>query len=319
MSLRITVKNLVSALLGSATLCVERRAVVATALCLTMCLSGQLFGQNTALSQTPEYASLPASDQTSSGYPLYAKLNPPLTNPSASNATTLEAPALETKAEPSTTKLPKKTKAKTTAKSPPKKAAKIAVKAEPSEDEEADEDDSESDNPEQKAESKKPGYYPQNWDVYRDQNPYPIDPRKPCHPCVSPIETRPRTHLALPGLKGRPYSDREPGACNCGKRSGVTKKPNYSPYWPSVFNAKFEEHFPRKAAKRAANFCKPRLNDVFNKFGTFKLIDYHRCDLANDPYGCLGESKQLLSGSGVAGVGFRQPGQPVNRGFHFPQ
>ena len=259
----------------------------------------------------------------------YAKLNPPLSSPPAAeapslngptlNGPSLNAPTVETKAEPVlTSKLPKKPKAKKPAAGPPKKAAKIAVKADLDEEDESDDEDDESETAKKEA-AQKPGYYPKNWDVYRDQNPYPIDPRKPCHTCVSPVETRPLTRHALPGLKGRPYSEREPGACHCGKRSGVTKKPNYSPYWPSVLNAKFEEHFPRKAAIRAANFGKPRLNDIFNKFGTFKLIDYHRCDLANDPYGCLGESKQIPGVSNVAGVGFRQPGQPVNRGFHFPQ
>ena len=162
----------------------------------------------------------------------------------------------------------------------------------------------------------KQGHYPLNWKVYRDRNPYPVDPRKPCHPCVEPPEVRPVTRLALPGLNGRPYKESEIGGCPCGKRHGVTKLPNFSPYWPSVTNAALEEHFPKLAAKAASNYCKPKFNDWLNGLGTFKLIDYKRCDPVKDPYGCLGESQHF---SRVFGVGFRQPGQPIDRGFHFPR
>lgn len=264
------------------------------------CIALTCFGEAQTTNQSTQAPHVPSQPAT---YPLFAKLNPP-------------APSIPSKASKasSTVKPPFRWPAKLTAKPatklPPKKATLKIAAAESKAD--ADEDGQEK---EKKAEQQ--SYYPLNWDVHRDPNPYPIDPRKPCHPCVEPVETRPHTRLALPGLKGRPYKERELGACHCGKRRGVTKKPNYSPYWPSVLNAKFEEHFPDKAAKRAANFCKPRFNDIFNKFGTFKLIDYHRSDPTYDPYGCLGESKQF---SRVAGVGFRQPGQPVARGgFGFPQ
>ena len=263
------------------------------------CLASAGFGQTQSDALPALTPPAPTPSPTAS-YPLFAKLNP-TAKPSPSKGSGTIKPPFRWPAKlsaPPATKLPPK---KTTAPSSSK----------PKTNEGADSGEAKEKKPE------KQSYYPMNWDVYRDQNPYPIDPRKPCHPCVEPVETRPHTKLALPGLKGRPYKERVLGACRCGSKRGVTKKPNYSPYWPSVLNAKFEEHFPNKAAKRAANYCKPRFNDIFNKFGTFKLIDYHRSDPNRDPYGCLGESKQF---SRVAGVGFRQPGQPVDRGgFAFPQ
>lgn len=160
-----------------------------------------------------------------------------------------------------------------------------------------------------------------NFDIYRDRNPLPIDPRKPCNECVTrqadPCEKKCKL-ACLPGFKGQPFRDREPGGCKCGKCcTSKKKRPLLSVYWPSVLNAVCEEHDPVKAAQRAANLNRFRINNLFDCVGGFELSPYERCDngycgKGRDRYGCLGESRYLQSN--VGGVGFRVPGQPVARG-----
>lgn len=87
----------------------------------------------------------------------------------------------------------------------------------------------------------------------------------------------------------------------------------FSVYWPRPFSAKLDDRFPAKASERYQPCQKDRIVDVFDKLESFKLIDYQRRDNGyvgpdSDPYGCLGENRQL---SRVAGVGYRFPSQPA--------
>ena len=66
---------------------------------------------------------------------------------------------------------------------------------------------------------------------FRNRNVFPVSPGKPCNPCTHPAATRPRTRLDLPGLHGRPYQDKEPGGCLCGKKC-CPKCNQFSVYWP---------------------------------------------------------------------------------------
>lgn len=158
-----------------------------------------------------------------------------------------------------------------------------------------------------------------NYDVYRDRNPLPIDPRKPCGICTNPNLAGGcccGRHCDAPGRHGRPYQEREPGGCKCGDKKCGKCKPMFSLNWPRPFSAKLDEHFPARAAERYSP-CQPkRIVDVFDKFIDFKLVDYQRkdngyCGKGADPYGCLGESRMVASG--VAGVGYRFPSVPVDR------
>ena len=160
-----------------------------------------------------------------------------------------------------------------------------------------------------------------SYDIYRDRNPLPIDPRKPCGICTNPNRhcgcgNGCRAHCDAPGLHGKPYQEREPGACRCGDKKLAKSKPMFSQYWPRPFSAKLDEHFPQQAADRYRPCQKKRIVDAFDKFADFKLIDYQRkdngyCGEDSDPYGCLGESRIIASG--VAGVGYRFPSVPVDR------
>jgi hypothetical protein len=139
--------------------------------------------------------------------------------------------------------------------------------------------------------------------IYRDRDPLPVDPRKPCNPCVRPEKTLPRCCCDLPGLRGRPYMDKEPGGCLCGKKK-QPKHPQFSVDWPRPFSACLDDHFPGKAAQRYEPCQKKRCLDVFDSLETFKLINYQRkdngyCGRGSDPYGCLGESRYR---SRVAGI-----------------
>ena len=97
---------------------------------------------------------------------------------------------------------------------------------------------------------------PVNFDIYRDRNTLPVDPRKPCNECVTrQTNGCKKCKLAcLPGFQGRPFRETEPGGCRCGKRCASKKnRPLFSVYWPSVANAIREEHHPCREARRAAN------------------------------------------------------------------
>lgn len=169
------------------------------------------------------------------------------------------------------------------------------------------------------AKKKKPNPPAISYDIYRDRNPLPIDPRKPCGICTNPADPSGcgcGPLVDAPGLHGKPFQEREPGACRCGDKKCGKCKPMFSLYWPRSFSAKLDEHFPAKAAARYSPCQKKRLVDAFDKFADFKLIDYHRKDNGysgedSDPYGCLGENRMLESG--VAGVGYRFPSVPVDR------
>ena len=159
-----------------------------------------------------------------------------------------------------------------------------------------------------------------NFDIYRDRSPLPIDPRKPCNECTTrQTDGCEKSCLdCVPGWKGQPYRDLEPGGCKCSKRCrGKKRKPFFSIYWPSVLNAVREEHHPNKAARRDANLNYFRINNLFDCLGGFELSAYERCDNGycgpgRDRFGCLGESRYLQSN--VTGVDFRPPAQPVPRG-----
>ena len=165
-----------------------------------------------------------------------------------------------------------------------------------------------------------------DYEIYRDRNPYPVDPRKPCNPCTRRKNDPPCTacqarrqkkHDRIPAFQGRPHQDKEPGGCLCGKKKQKFKKPNINIYWPAMFAGVREELHPQKAAFDAATHDRVRLVDCFDCLGGFEVSPYQRrdngyCGHGRDRYGCLGESRQLQSN--VFGVGFRQPGQPVERG-----
>ena len=169
---------------------------------------------------------------------------------------------------------------------------------------------------------KKPGPKPVlDYEIYRDRNPLPIDPRKPCQPCLKrqgcSCSKCCQLHETY-GFQGRPYREREPGGCLCGKNHERKKKrPFFSVYWPSVCNAICEEHHPNLALRKQ-DPCRFRLSSLFDNLGGFELLPcYERPDNGysgpwRDRYGCLGESKFL--NSQVSGVDFRLPGQPVSPG-----
>lgn len=167
------------------------------------------------------------------------------------------------------------------------------------------------------AKKKKPNPPTTNYDIYRDRNPLPIDPRKPCGICTNPTGATGCGPLCdAPGLHGKPFQEQEPGGCRCGDKNCGSCKPMFSHYWPRPFSAKLDEPFPTKAAARYSPFQKTRLVDAFNKFVDFKLIEYHRkdngyCGKDSDPYGCLSENRMIASG--VAGVGYRFPSVPIDR------
>jgi hypothetical protein len=151
-----------------------------------------------------------------------------------------------------------------------------------------------------------PGRFGFDYSIYRDRNHYPIDPRKPCNECIRPHISE-ACKCQWPGKNGRPYQDREPGACNCSSASHKNK-PNFSYNWPAPFSATLKTHLSSGSNRTSS---RRRINDCFDHLVDFKLIDYQRtdngyCGNGADPYGCLGESR-------VAGVGFRQPGDAIQR------
>ncbi len=161
-----------------------------------------------------------------------------------------------------------------------------------------------------------------NSEIFRNCDPYPVDPRKPCNPCVRPIQTMPLTRHPLPGFLGRPYMETEPGGCRCNKQCCSCQKSEFSIYWPRPFSAKLDELFPDCSRRRYAGCQQSKLLDCFDRFEDFRLINYARRDngccgdffgCGRDPYGCLGESRQIAC---VYGVGYRQPGEPVQRGLN---
>lgn len=169
---------------------------------------------------------------------------------------------------------------------------------------------------------KKKEYVPKqpvlNFDIYRDQSVYPLDPRKPNNPCTQPPGCQCGSCCASGkmGIHGRPYQPKEPGGYQCGKHC-PNKHPQFSVYWPRPFSAKCEERKDGCSACGGHCRCKHRkLNDMFDGLANFRLIDYHRtdngyCGPESDPYGCLGESK-------VSGIGFRSPGAPVAPASAYP-
>jgi hypothetical protein len=83
--------------------------------------------------------------------------------------------------------------------------------------------------------------------------------------------------------------------------------------WPQPFSAFRECRHPAFAAW-LDDPCRPKLTNAFDHLSEFRLIPYQRADNGywgegRDPYGCLGESRQMQSR--VMGVQFRQPGEPV--------
>ncbi|MEM7457744.1 MAG: hypothetical protein AAF456_25695, partial [Planctomycetota bacterium] len=116
-----------------------------------------------------------------------------------------------------------------------------------------------------------------------------------------------------------PHQEQEPGGCACGDR-GCRRcdKPDFSIYWPRPFSVGQNEKHPRLSGDTR----RPRPQDCFDCLRNFRLIEYQRTDNGEcgdcwgnnrDPYGCLGESRQLVSG--VEGVDFRIPGEPIQRGI----
>ena len=150
--------------------------------------------------------------------------------------------------------------------------------------------------------------------LHLDYSQYPIDPRKPCSQCVRPCDSKTLSCYDLPGIKGRPNVDKPLGGiqcndCNCRKN----KCPLTNVYWPVPLAARREYHHPGFSGW-LDDPCRKRLVDVFDKLGDVRISGYRRTDSGyygkgRDPYGCLGESKQLQSG--VSGLQFRQPGEPV--------
>lgn len=156
-------------------------------------------------------------------------------------------------------------------------------------------------------------HYGQELAIYRDRSPYPIDPRKPVSPCTQGCGCE---RCRLLGNAGRPYRETPDGGCLCNKRQ-PPRKSDFSVYWPRPFSARLDERHPEKAAARYSACPKKRIVDIFDPLSTFKLSGYQRtdngyCGVGADPYGCLGESKLQTR---VAGVGFRSPAEPVQRGF----
>ena len=150
-----------------------------------------------------------------------------------------------------------------------------------------------------------------NYNIYRDQSAYPIDPRKPNNPCTQAHNCGCAGCLAgRAGAYGRPHQPREPGGYACGKNC-PNKRPQFSVYWPRPFSAKRDERDPESAAARYQG-CQPkRLIDGFDRLVNFRLIDYQRtdngyCGPGSDPYGCLGESKVVN-----ANLGYQMQTQPV--------
>lgn len=152
----------------------------------------------------------------------------------------------------------------------------------------------------------------QHTPLERDYSAYPIDSRKPCHICARPCDPKAIPLVNLPGLRGRPHIDQGIGGCTCGKKYPA-KNPMTSWNWSLPFSAVREDKHPNFSAW-LDDPCRPRLTSGYDRLGDFRLINYRRsddgyCGMGRDPYGCLGESKQLESR--VRGLQFRQPGEPV--------
>jgi len=155
--------------------------------------------------------------------------------------------------------------------------------------------------------------------VYRDQNPLPIDPRKPGGICTNPNLDDGCDcggYRDIPGRHGKPYQEREPGGSRCTDKKCGERSAVFSAKWPRPFSAKLDEHFPKRAAERYCPCQKKRIVDVYDRFIDFKLINYQRhdngyCGDGADPYGCLSESRMVATG--VSAVGHRFSPVPVDR------
>lgn len=264
------------------------------------------WGQNWQVNQSP-VVSVP---QYVPRYPLTEPIKPVSVPTTPTDMTVIKkspvAPQPTPKVMPKVTPKPKaKPKPKTVKKSVSSKNGKDKAKKKP----------------------KTPPHYGVDYTIYRDQNIHPIDPRKPNNVCVRPCGNPGCGSCArrcrgcsegLPGVGGRPYMEHEPGGCTCQKKH-PTKHPQFNLHWPRPFSARLDERFPNHAAERYQPCQKERVVDIFNHLSTFKLSKYKRSDsgysgIGSDPYGCLGESKQMSSQ--VMGVGYRFPSEPVDRGLN---
>ena len=143
-----------------------------------------------------------------------------------------------------------------------------------------------------------------NFDIYRDCNTYPVDPRKPCHICIQRKGTRPKVkerHDRIYGFQGRPYREREPGACLCGKKKQKFKFTNINVYWPASLAGVWEDKFPVLSDLDAKTSSRFHIVDIFDKYGGFEVSRYQRRDNGFfgpgfERYGCLGESKTIEAG-----------------------
>ena len=138
-------------------------------------------------------------------------------------------------------------------------------------------------------------HYGVDYTIYRDTNQFPIDPRKPCNSCVRPYGNCPNCKCNLPGFKGQPYIEKEPGGCKCGKKHPA-HHPDFSLHWPRPFSARLDDRHPDRLPARYSPCPKKRFVDIFDPLSTFKLSSFKRKDngyygVGSDPYGCVGESK----------------------------
>jgi hypothetical protein len=135
-----------------------------------------------------------------------------------------------------------------------------------------------------------------DYSIYRDLSQYPIDHRKPCFSCgQGKPDCECGCGLKLPGNKGRPYRDTEPGGCECDS-CRPWHHPNFSVHWPRPFSARLDERNPAAASARYEPCQGKRIVDIFDPLATFKLSKYQRqdngyCGPGADRFGCLGESK----------------------------
>jgi hypothetical protein len=144
--------------------------------------------------------------------------------------------------------------------------------------------------------SKHPSYG-LDFSEYRNQEPFPVDPRKRCNVCARPPAVLAQSrHDNWPGYRGLPYQEQEPGGCRCGKKD-APKHDQISAYWPRPLSAVRNDNDHRHLDCATGQPCpQKRLTDWLDSLATFKLIDYKRtdngyCGPGADRYGCLGESR----------------------------
>ncbi len=165
-----------------------------------------------------------------------------------------------------------------------------------------------------------PGRYGLDYSIYRDYNPYPIDPRKPCNECTQGNSDQGLGRFQWPGKNGRPYQDREPGGCECAQH-GHRNHDRFSLDWSAPFSALRDSH---SQALDPCHALRPRINDRFNHLESFKLIDYRRtdngyCGIGADPYGCLGESRVVGSNPRTVSLPDPKAARTADNGNALPQ